>query len=299
MYGDGTSKLRLTNNTAQDQSPAWQPSLTPFPDLRASAAPVSNIVTETAFNLDWTILNEGAAATGANWTEKIYFSTDNQIGNDLFLGEQQITNALAPNQTANLQQSVTVPWSAVPTDGNYFIIIQTDANANLQETEEVDNWRVVPVTVQRSLRPDLTVDSITVSPKANAGDTVRVDFRVKNRGNGATGAANWTDWLYLSSDSVPNSTDPVKIAVPHTGAINPNGTYDAYADVPIPANIAPGLYNFIVYTDFDGSDNRDGVFRSTKASNRITTTSRSRLSSMFREPVRLSATTSATFPTEF
>ena len=165
----------------------------PFPDLRTSAAIASAITTDTAFNLNWTALNEGAAATGANWTEKIYFSTDNQIGNDLFLGEQQITNALAPNQTVNLQQSVTVPWSAVPTDGNYFIIIQTDANANLQETEEVDNWRVVPVTVQRSLRPDLTVDSITVSPKANAGDTVRVDFRVKNRGNGATGVAAWTD----------------------------------------------------------------------------------------------------------
>lgn len=261
MNADGTNPQRLTTNTFIDEQPSWQSDAIPRPDLRPTAATVPpNVTTDSTFNVEWSDLNEGVAPTNGNWTDKIYFSTDNQFGGDVLLAEKQVTTTLAPSQSVNLTQSVTIPWSAITADGNYFIFIQTDANAGQQETDETDNIVIQPVAVQRSLRPDLTIDQITAPASVNSGQFARLEWRVKNVGNAATANSNWTDWVYVSSDDTPNTTDPVKVAVSHTGSLAADGTYTASADVLIPANLTAGAYKIIVYTDFDGSDNRNGVF---------------------------------------
>lgn len=262
MSANGTNPQRLTTNTFVDEQPSWQSDPVPRPDLRPTAVTVPpNVTTDLAFNVEWSDLNEGVAPINGSWTDKIYFSTDNQLGSgDVLLAEKPVSAVLAPNQSVNLTQSVTIPWSAITADGNYFIFIQTDANSEQPELDETDNSISLPVGVQRSLRPDLTIDQITAPDSVSAGQTVRVEWRVKNVGNAATSITNWTDWLYLSSDDVPDTTDPVRIPISHSGTLAVDATYTGSVDVSIPTTITAGNYKFSVYTDFDGSDNRNGIF---------------------------------------
>lgn len=235
--------------------------LAPKPDLQSvivNAPATSN--TDAAFNLSWTDRNNGSGAASGTWTDKVYISADNQVGNDTLIGDFPFTGTIAPNQSINRIQSVSIPNSAIPTSGNYFLIVVTDANNDINEgTNENNNFSVRTINITRTPLPDLTIENITAPDTAFFGQTIRIQWTVKNIGNGPTNAAEWQDWYYISSDNVPEIEDPFKAPLQNISYLAAGESYTVSADVTIPQGLV-GNYKILVYSDFNGSNARGGVF---------------------------------------
>ena len=186
--------------------------LAPKPDLQSvivNAPAASN--TDAAFNLSWTDRNDGSGAASGSWTDKVYISADNQVGNDSLIGDFAFTGTIAPNQSIDRIQSITIPNSVIPSNGNYYLIVVTDANNEINEgNNENNNSSTRTINVTRTPLPDLTIENITAPDTAFFGQTIRVQWTVKNTGDGPTNAAEWQDWYYISSDNVPEIEDPFK-----------------------------------------------------------------------------------------
>lgn len=103
-----------------------------IPDLQVQSVTAPNAETDTPFALSWTIRNAGNRRAG-NFTDKVYFSLDNQIGNDVEIGSFALNGFVEPNQSVNRTQNVTIPGNAIPATGNYFVYVKTDANEQIDE----------------------------------------------------------------------------------------------------------------------------------------------------------------------
>jgi subtilase family serine protease len=250
--------------TASNQTGVTSANLTvlaPKPDLTISAATVpASTQTDAAFNISWTVRNQGQARAVAPWTDRVFLSTDNQLGNDILIGEFPFNSDLDPNQTADRIQTLTIARNAISQDGPYFLLIQTDANNQINEGINEDNNVVArPINITRPPRPDLVVDSIVAPSTAFFGQTILVQWTVKNNGGGPTNAQAWQDFVYLSLDNVPEIEDPFKIPVPNVSYLAAGESYTATADVRIPQGLV-GQYKIIVWTDGDGTNHRSNSF---------------------------------------
>jgi uncharacterized repeat protein (TIGR01451 family) len=236
--------------------------LSPRPDLTISAASVPSATqTDTAFNISWTVKNQGAAAADAPWMDRVWLSSDNQIGpSDKLVGEFPFNSSLGPNQTADRIQTVTIARNAVSQDGPYFLLIQTDADNQVVEgIDENNNFVARPINVTRQPRPDLVVESIVAPNTAFFGQTIPVQWTVKNIGGGPTNAQGWQDFVYLSIDNVPELEDPFKIPVNNVSYLAAGESYTATAEVKIPQGLV-GQYKVVVWTDGDGTNHRSNIY---------------------------------------
>lgn len=250
--------------TASYQSGAASASLTvlaPKPDLIISTGSVpANTQTDAAFNISWTDKNQGVAQANAPWTDRVLVSSDNQLGNDTLIAEFPFNSNLDPNQTVDRIQSLTIPRNAISQNGSYFLIIQTDGNNQVNEGgQEANNFISRPINITRPPKPDLVVDSIVAPNTAFFGQTIVVQWTVKNIGGGPTNAPSWQDWVYLSTDNVPEIEDPFKIPVTNINFLSAGETYTGTAEVKIPQGLV-GQYKIIVWTDGDGTNHRTNSF---------------------------------------
>ncbi len=235
--------------------------LAPKPDLIVSAASVpTGTQTDAAFNISWTVKNEGLARADAPWTDRVFLSNDNQIGNDTLVGEFPFNSNLDVNQTADRIQTLTIARNAISQDGPYFLLVQTDANNQINEgIHEDNNFVARPINITRSPKPDLVVDSIVAPNSAVFGQTILVQWTVKNIGGGPTNAPSWLDFAYISLDNVPEIEDPFKIPVTNISYLSAGESYTATAEVKIPHGLV-GQYKIVVWTDGDGSNHRSNSF---------------------------------------
>lgn len=250
--------------TASYQSGTASASLTviaPRADLTVFSADAPNAATtDAAFNVSWTVKNQGAARAVAPWTDRIYISADNQIGSDTLLAEFPFNLNLEPNQTADRIQTVTIPRNAVSANnGQYFLIIRTDAANQVNEDIENNNFVARPINVTRPPKPDLVVESIVAPNTAFFDQTIQVQWTVKNTGGGATNASDWRDYVYLSVDNVPEIEDPFKISVANVSYLAAGEGYTATAEIRIPKGLV-GQYKIIAWTDSDGSNHRTNIY---------------------------------------
>jgi subtilase family serine protease len=231
--------------------------LAPKPDLMVSAASVpASTQTDSAFNISWTVQNQGPARADAPWTDRVWLSNDNQLGNDTLIGEFPFSSNLESNQTVDRIQTLSIARNAISQDGPYFLLIQTDASSQINEGGNEDNNFVArPINITRQPRPDLVVDSIVAPNSAFFGQTILVQWTVKNIGGGPTNAQAWLDFVYLSIDNVPEIEDPFKIPVTNVSYLSAGESYTATAEVKIPQGLV-GQYKVIVWTDGDGTNHR-------------------------------------------
>lgn len=251
--------------TASYQTSSTSASLTvlaPKPDLTVSAASVPTTTqTDSAFNISWTIKNQGPAQAYAPWIDRVWLSNDNQIGpNDTLIGEFPFNSNLESNQTADRIQTLSIARSAITQDGPYFLLVQTDANNQINEgANENNNFVARPINITRPPRPDLVVESIVAPNTAFFGQTILVQWTVKNIGSGPTNAQGWQDFVYLSLDSAPEIEDPFKIPVTNVSYLSAGESYTATAEVKIPQGLV-GQYKIIVWTDGDGTNHRSNSY---------------------------------------
>jgi hypothetical protein len=240
------------NNTSEFSPCRPMTSTTP-PDLQVAALNgPSQALTDSPFDLSWTINNAGQEPANGPWTDRVLLSTDAQIGNDTVLGNFPFTQVLAAGQSADRIQSISIPRAAVPQDGQYYLIVLTDADNNVAEgNAETNNSRVFALTVSRALLPDLIVESIEAPATAFFDQTITVRWTVKNSGNASTNASEWSDELFLSSDRIPSGDDPVQLVVSNVSYLNVGEQYLASAEVKIPRGLT-NTYYVIVKTDANG-----------------------------------------------
>jgi subtilase family serine protease/N-acetylneuraminic acid mutarotase len=225
-----------------------------LPDLQVADFPLPlEVLTETPFDLRWTVKNAGDKTASGPWTDKIYISTDSNLsGNDTLVGSYPFDGSLNPGQTAERIQNVTLPRLSIPQDGNYHFIVVTDSENKVDETPfEGNNLRAKPVVIKRKPLPDLVVvpDSIQAPATAFFDQTIRVQWTVKNIGAASTDAGEWQDWVYLSSDDIPELEDPFKTQVQNVSYLSVGESYVGSADIRIPRGLV-GTYNVLIYTDF-------------------------------------------------
>jgi subtilase family serine protease len=249
--------------TASYQGETASASLTviaPRADLTITSANApSSTTTDTAFNLSWILKNQGIARANGPWKDKVLLSTDNQIGGDTQLAEFPFNANLEVDQTADRIQTITVPANSISANGQYFLLIRTDADGQVIESNENNNFVALPINVTRPPKPDLIVESIVAPNTAFFDQTISVQFTVKNIGDGPTNAPDWRDFVYLSVDNIPEIEDPFKIAVPNTSYLASGESYTSSVEIRIPKGLA-GQYKIIAWTDSDGSNHRTNAW---------------------------------------
>lgn len=226
-------------------------------DLQVPASSVaSDVDTDTAFPLSWTTANTGNKATTANFVDRVYLSADQTVGvGDTTLGNFTLTGGLAAGVTADRVQNITINYANVPASGTYYLLIQTDATAQVNEgANEGNNVRVQPVYVRKALRPDLVVSNVTGPPTVFFDQTVQVQWTITNNGSGPTNAPQWRDAVYIGTS--PTSTSgATKLAEPSSiTALNPGESYTATATIKVPRGIS-GAFHFIVRANNNGAVN--------------------------------------------
>lgn len=234
----------------------------PLPDLVFASTNVpSTGLTEEQFEVRWTVRNDGQAAPVQGWVDRVYLSTDDQVGSDTLLGTFNAPSLLAPG--AQYTRAESLPFPVAP--GTYWIVIKIDADSSVVELAGDANNTVVlgPITVLQAPKPDLTVVSVTPpSSGVVSGSTTEISFRVRNQGTGATSSAGWNDTVFLLPSSTFTSLNPAQVlAAPGNPQYLPAGDeYVSTISVQLPHDIE-GQYYIAVYTDSQAGGGFNSPFR--------------------------------------
>ncbi|MGK7959023.1 CARDB domain-containing protein, partial [Crocosphaera sp.] len=212
--------------------------------------------------ISWEVTNQGTRDSLVNrWVDRVYLV--DELGNKTFLKSFTNNRLLNPDQSYIRQESVQIPFDFI---GNYNFLVETDSLNQVYEAETDNNNQseLHPTNIIRNTA-DLQVTNVTFNPnRLEFGDTISVNWEVRNNGDAATNANFWYDSVYLSLDS-DYSEDDIYIGRFLNSNLLKNGlSYQATAEFNIPA-IAIDNYHIIVRTDSSNNvfepnldDNNDG-----------------------------------------
>ena len=191
-----------SNNTAYR---AIDIAASPNPDLVVSflSNPPAPLYTGSNFYLNYSIKNEGPAATGlATWYDGVYFSTSGQISTSSVQAASNTHNGiLAPGESYTDSILVSVPAYL---SGNYYLVFRTNNSGNLYEgpTGKANNTasKLINIQLLNTLpQSDLFVSLLKIPDTALLGQSISADYAVKNIGsNPAIGSL--TNAFYLSAN---------------------------------------------------------------------------------------------------
>ena len=223
-------------------------------DLGFSGAATTSVNTAKfgdSLDVSWALKNLGTAATAGNWTDRVYLSTDNTYSaNDILLKSVvQNAGALAPNGQRATTTPVTLPLQAGLAAGNYYLIVRSDADNALIESNEANNVAAsASLTITVPPLPDLKTLGVTAPASALPGSKVNLAWQVTNAGAVAA-AGDWVERVYLSKDNAIGG-DLLLAAFGRTGqAIAAGASVNRAEQVQLPANLDPGDWYFVVEVD--------------------------------------------------
>ncbi|MCU0334789.1 MAG: hypothetical protein MUF62_07020, partial [Chitinophagaceae bacterium] len=206
------------------------------------------------------------ASTG--WTLPLQLSwsaASNALTYDVYVWDSGTTRPAQP-QAANLTGiAYTLPLGSVAFNKAYQWQV-VSRNACLQTASAVQSFRLRPL-------PDLAVTQVQAPATANSGETIRIQWTVKNNGPGNTVTSqSWTDAVFLSFDTMPNFTRPPQVqprnwsqgefplrpllaaSLPNVRALDSGQQYSNQIDFQIPINFS-GPYYVYVISNFPAGSN--------------------------------------------
>ncbi len=208
------------------------------------------------FTLTYTVANTGPNPTPVNsWRDGVYLSADGVIdASDVLLSSQSRTGVLAPGQSETNSATFRLPFDKI---GSFFLLVATDVEGAVFESDDSNNTGSAPVTIQSNL-PDLAVKSF--APQLGAGpilvgSSLSFDYEVENGGVGATFGATWTDRVVLSQDGVVGNADDIIVAnLTSPASLAPGNSYSrTNANFAIPLATPAGTYQLFLVTDATAS----------------------------------------------
>lgn len=250
----GTSyqwKVVSRNVLGVTSGPVWSYTTENVSDLIVSAVEMpASAYSGQLVDVKWTVKNIGASGTTPpNWNDYIYLSLDSEYNTRRVtqLGRFENVNFLNPGESYVNHASVTLPNGVF---GPYHIMVYTDQFHSVAETSYTNNMFVQSFTIILTPPPDLQVTAMQVPDNVFSGQSITLNYTVKNQGNNSTGTARWYDAVYISHDTVlDNSVDTLLRTFVHIGALQPDSEYQGSVTVTLPDAIS-GLYNLFVYTDY-------------------------------------------------
>ena len=212
--------------------------------------------------LSWTVQNTGEHPAYRNWFDDVFISNDQFISGDdtQLIGVNGATVPLATGARFTTTINAIIPQTAT---GNRFLIIRIDSSNSLIETNETDNLIVLPFSL---VGDDLIVESATAPASAEFGDSITLDWTVRNVGVDAA-TADWYDYVYLSRDNTFGDTDIFlgRSLAASDSPLAANTSYDRtfVVSLPISTELDDGTYFILIKTDGGGdqaeTDNNNNV----------------------------------------
>lgn len=200
-------------------------------------------------NLTWRVTNSGSAPVPINestWVDRVYLSRDTELsGDDVRLQTRQRTGGLAINESYQANFTATIPNNV---HGEWFVLVKADDSDQVWEyLDEGDNVAADPqaITIQ-ALPPDLRVESVSVPNAAETGDSLTIQWTVKNHG-AFVADPSWTDSVYLSQTSTLNLAEATLLGgATRQSALDAGAQYTASTNVTIPLCGSGTKYIFVV-----------------------------------------------------
>src|SRR6266404_4300318 len=136
--------------TAEERAALGSPDLVP-----TALTPPASAVAGQSISITWTVTNQGGDPANPNWWDRLYLSTDNVIsGDDTVIqdnnGDAIHTSTLAAGASYDNTETVSLPGGLSP--GTYYVIVRTDVNSSVAESNESNNDLAAPITITK---PDL------------------------------------------------------------------------------------------------------------------------------------------------
>ncbi|MGA2496938.1 MAG: CARDB domain-containing protein [Tepidisphaeraceae bacterium] len=284
---------QMESNGGNNLSPAAQAVSVALngPDLVVTSTTFNNntgdpsnvqVTLNSPFELDWTIENEGNAASSSDWMDAIYVSDSpvwDPVSASLVAQFDAATAAslpLAPSDSYSATQQISLPgWVGA---GVHFLYVVTGIGPNVSPAAKP----LVSVSgsinfepdgdfasnVSGAIRVDVSVPNVdltvtiddappVIAPGQNV--TVPVDWTVTNNGpdtaNGNTNTnSDWTDTLYLTQtpDDAASYIYLASYDTAFTGdtPLWGHSSYSAsLSGFTIPSNLTSGAWYFVVVTD--------------------------------------------------
>lgn len=234
--------------------------MTPPPDLKVTNAVAPNSAyAGTSIPLNFTVMNDGTGPVPqeqGNWSEGVYLSTNNTWEpTDRLITTIARSGVLAAGSSySRTGYSIDIPSDTA--SGQYYLIIEADWNKRVFEhtSGEGNNTRATGAfQVEQAPQPDLAVYDVSVPEEAEAGLSMPLTWTVTNEGAGSTGGTGWSDYVYLSSDNVLNtSTDTLLNTFGRPNTLGSGISYTRSVTVTLPDQIS-GTYHLFVVADGGGA----------------------------------------------
>ncbi|HWD21184.1 MAG TPA: CARDB domain-containing protein [Verrucomicrobiae bacterium] len=240
--------------------------LTPPPDLQVTAliAPLHGFSGQP-ISVQWAVTNLGlgqTTATETGWYDRVYISTNNFLDfHAVSLGDFLHNGGLDPTMGYSATNNVTLP---IGISGNWYVIVQCDIFNSVFEGAFEDNDFTIAshaTVVELTPPPDLQAQIVAAPTNALSSHTLSVTYSVANNGSTVTPNSGWYDGLYLSTNSVFDSTATFFNYVGHSGALPPGASYTNTLSALLPDTYTGTNYIYVV------SDLYTEVFELNKSNN--------------------------------
>jgi len=203
------------------------------PDLEAvSLSAPANTAPNINFPIAAVVKNAGIVPiTGTGGVDRVYFSVDNQYSSDDTYLVGSSYGSLAAGSSRTLNTTVSIPAAAVPSAGDFFLILRANDTGAVDEGGHTENNQMV-VPIHLDL-PDLIAKDLIVPSVTEPGVTYTLKWDLKDQGTVNVGATSST-YVYFSFDDVAGNSDDVYLASVSTPAIAAGASIVQTANVKIP-----------------------------------------------------------------
>ena len=208
--------------------------------LTSAAAP-TNGQAGHQIKVDWSVANTGTGDTSqTSWTDQVILSKSGVLGaNDNIVVDSISRYGLAAGASyaqtdyVNLQNGFA---------GSYTLFVVADAQHTVAQSSYADD--VYSQVIDIAPLPQLQVSAVSAPTNATAGDTIDVGWTVTDSGAVGTGAAAWTDAVYIDGFYVGS--------VVHSGGLAAGGSYTADDKIVVPVGFGTGDDIISVRADING-----------------------------------------------
>ncbi len=213
--------------------------------------------------VQYRVQNGGAGDAPSAWTDEFWLSTDAVLdtGTDIRLGTVDNPAPLPAGDDYLGSADFALPLAAGLAEGTWYVLVRTDANAEIAESAEDNNdgaGNALALTFPD--RPDLGVQAVEHVPPSDAdtgatgpraaapGAVIPVRWTCLNTGAVALTDAQWTTGVYLSPDNAPGQDIPLA-RFTYTTSLAPGESVARNETVALPGSLAPGTYYVVVTVD--------------------------------------------------
>ena len=234
-----------SNNVGSSVDPVAV-SRAPYPDLTISSvivAPSQSIAGEQVA-VTYTVQNNGAAATGAGWTDSVYVSANPDWDPFQAIDVLGVVHRTALDPGAGRSQTVAIRLPS-SLNGSLYVYVKADAENRLFEYPDTapNETRSSAISVGPYPPVDLAIEFEEAPSSASTGQTVTVRMRVTNLGEGNTLALDWGDDLYLSTNDVlDQDSDHLLSQLVHEGVLRGGESYVYDLQIELPEDAAEELF---------------------------------------------------------